>query len=42
MELDSGSIERHTYDADQYENALEEKFNDEQFKKNREIKRIQQ
>ena len=40
-ELESGAIERHTYDADQYERALEEKFNEETFQKNREIKRLQ-
>lgn len=32
--------ERFTYDADQYQNALEEKFQDEKFQKNREITRI--
>ena len=35
------SSERFTYDANQFEAALEEKFNEETFQKNREIKRIQ-
>lgn len=34
------SSERFTYDADQYQNALEEKFKDEKFQKNREITRL--
>ena len=34
--------ERFTYDADQFESALEEKFGEETFQKNREIKRLQQ
>lgn len=32
--------ERFTYDADQYQNALEEKFAEEKFQKNREITRL--
>ena len=41
-EIAARDSDRFTYDADQYEAALEEKFSEETFQENREIKRLQQ
>lgn len=40
QELASGTIERFSLDAKQFESWLEEKYNDDMFQKNREIKRL--
>lgn len=37
----AGSVERFTLDAKQFESWLEEKYNEDMFQKNREIKRLQ-
>lgn len=42
QEMSVGSTERFTYDAEQYEAALEEKFKEETFQKNRQIKQLQE
>lgn len=42
QEIAASSTERFTYDAEQFEIALEEKFKEETFQKNREIKRLQE
>lgn len=41
QELASSTVERFTLDAKQFEGWLEDKYNEDMFQKNREIKRLQ-